>query len=1110
MGSRYLRFALWALVVILVATPAATLTSAGAASPNYTLSGYVNEPGGNAMPKAGVTVELISPSTGQTLTTLTQAGGLFAFSGSALSPGWWGLWVPPQAHLQLGGGTQWDVLPNGSSPQYHSLSAANLTSTLPELETTATLLQLTGTVQGNVTFSNGAPASGASVDLLAPTFPGFDLNNTTTNSSGGFSLRVPTGSWILQTTYSGTTTQYNTTAVTVGSRPLSVSPVIQSYVAYGNIYQRGTGARASYGGNVTLYDPATRTILSGTALPGSYSIGTYPAGFTGPAAENFVVLVSPSGYGTVGYTAQVSAASPTVARNVYVTPQAPPAVYNTTLVFAPTFGKVSVTTQATLGNDSVFPSLANASVGQLWTQLGLDFNSGHLYFDGTSPAQVAAFESWLSSRGPFFAAGQDSLNVNGTTFGQPTNDTFTAPVVPTAVLNYTSASGLTMAWSQSYNGTGTVFGGGTGQTYTIAFSFRHPTGSQAINYTLDLPSGYTLSANTLKPSNAVLVPEGPDRTWTNFTLVAKPVPAGQPTWSQANFTVVKYTGITAIVNISTSSFDFSTANVLNSTRANYTVVVGAGQNTTFSALNTTYPGGTNGTLFRWDFGGVTETTTGPVAWHTYGAAGKYAGSVNVTSSGGTTSRTGFTVWVGASAPVAVITSNASAAEKASSGGVPYLIVNSSTTLYFNVTGSTSPLASNLTASGVLADAVWSISAHAYNVTANYSAGAGARVNSNLTETFLDNGVYYRNATIGGQTVVFDGWLYNVTLRVWDGQGHSTSTTLPVVVRDHVKPVPVITLTNSAGTNISASGLVESANHTAYVGFNGQYSSDPGNGSIVRYNWSITNSANSSFRIPRSPQVQKWSYYLPPQAQPYTVNLTVFDLAGNHAYVTKTLTVSINVSTRPVLSVANLTAPSSMTDGSGYTIWGNVTNTVGKNSTAVDVTVTFYLLNSGGTGSRQSVGSSSQVQFYSYTNGVLNSTVLATGVLPKLAWNQTVRAEIHWTPGVAAGSYSLYLNATATNEFPANYGPNLASVPVSIAASPYANLLEYAVIAVVAAAAILVVVFMLRRQRHRPATGRSSGSSSKGGSDRAGKAGSSSGSSSKGSSGSSSDDDADDE
>ncbi|MGI0150868.1 MAG: carboxypeptidase-like regulatory domain-containing protein, partial [Thermoplasmata archaeon] len=616
MDSRYLRFALWAFVVVLVAVPASSLAGVQATTPNYTLSGYVNEPGGFAMPKAGVTVDLISSTSHQTLTALTQSGGLFSFSGGALTPGWWGLWVPPQTGLQLGGSTQWAVIPNGSAPQYYWLSSANLTSLLPELTTTATLLQLTGNITGTATFADGSPAAEATVAVHAPTLAGFELNNTTTNATGGFSFRVPPGTWILQTTYYGTTTQYNTTMVTVGSHPLLVNPIIEDYAAYGNIFERGTIARASYDGNVSVYDPATGTILSEPTLPGSYSIGTYPAGFTGPGAENLVVLVNPSGYETVGYIDSVSPTSPTDARNVYVIPQAPPADYNTTLVFSPTFGKLSVTTVAKLGNDSVFPDLANASVGQLWAQLGLDFNDGQLSFNGADPAEVAAVQDWLARSGPFFAAGQSGLNVNGTTYGQPDNDTFVAPAVPATTLDYTSSAGMAMSWNQSYNETDVVQGGGNSHAYTIAFTFRHPTGPQAINYTIDLPKGYTLAADTLKPANAVLVPEGANRTWTNFTMVAQQVPAGQPSWGQANFTVVKYAGINAIVNVTTSSFDFSALNVLNKTRSNYTAVVGTGQNTTFSALNSTYPDGTNGTLFRWNFGGVTETTTGPVAWHT--------------------------------------------------------------------------------------------------------------------------------------------------------------------------------------------------------------------------------------------------------------------------------------------------------------------------------------------------------------------------------------------------------------------------------------------------------------------------------------------------------------
>ncbi|MGI0053771.1 MAG: hypothetical protein ACRECR_05910, partial [Thermoplasmata archaeon] len=152
-------------------------------------------------------------------------------------------------------------------------------------------------------------------------------------------------------------------------------------------------------------------------------------------------------------------------------------------------------------------------------------------------------------------------------------------------------------------------------------------------------------------------------------------------------------------------------------------------------------------------------------------------------------------------------------------------------------------------------------------------------------------------------------------------------------------------------------------------------------------------------------------------------------------------------------------------------------------------------------------------FYNYVDGVVNTTPLATGTLPNLAWNTTVRAQIRWTPGVAAGSYSLYLNATATNEFPANYGPNVASVPVSIAANPYANLLEYVVIAVVAVAAVLLVIFLLLRQRRRPASGGrgSSGGSKGSGSDKySGKGGTSTKGSSTAPKSSAADDDDDDD
>ncbi|HEV2315997.1 MAG TPA: hypothetical protein VGV89_00255 [Thermoplasmata archaeon] len=1088
MESPTLRYALWALVAVLLASPLATIATAQAATPTYTLSGYVDQPNLISPMAAGVTVELISGSTHQTLTTTTGAGGFFQFTTSstsgALVPGWWGLWVPAQAHLHLGGDTEWSVVPTLPGPQYQFLSASNLTSKTFQVTTSAALFQLTGTVAGTVS-QGGSPVAGAALDILDPYVPGFDLNNTTSNATGAFSFRAPAGTWILQTTEYGPQTTYNTTQVVVGLGKTTVNPNIQTYLAQGYIYRAGSSARVAGGGNVTLYDTATGAIMSEPTVPGFYSIGTYPAGFTGPGTETFRVIVNPDGYGTTSYLASVSPSSRTVVRNVFAPAEAPPAQYSTDLTFSPTFGKLSVVSHAYLGNDSVFQDLANATVGQLWAQLGLDFNGGSLSFDGTNAGEVSAFTNWVNSSGPFFGAGESALQVNGTTFGQPTNYTFTAPNIPSRLLSLGDSTPIWMNWTQNYNETSSVIGGGSGQVYNVAFNFQHPNGPEAINYTIHLPTGYTLAANTPKPSNALILPAGPGRTYTSFTLSAKDVPAGTPLMGSANFTVVKYSGFTAIVNVSVNNFAFSKLNVLNSTRSNYTAVVGVGQNTTFSAENSTYPDGTNGTLFHWDFGGYVQTTDQDVAYHTYGAAGDYKGNVVVTSSGGNTSQANFTILVGSSAPTAAITDNASANQTKSSGGVTYLLVNWSTVLHFNVTASSSPLAGNLTGKGVLSDAIWSAKATKYNYTGNYTANG--QVNSNFTVSFLGAGLYFHNVTIGGARVAFYGWWYNISLTVWDGQGHKASATLPVLVNDVEKPVPVVTLRNSASQNISSSGIVEASNHTAEVIFDGQYSTDPHNGSVVRYDWNVSNTAASSgFPLYHNTTSTKWTYWLPPQTKAYTVNLTVFDRAGNHQYSTTSLTVSVNASTRPVLSVGNLSAPSTMTDGSSYTIWGNITNTVGKNSTASGVTVAFYLLNPGGTGSRDYIVASSAVKFYSYSStGVVGTTPLATGTLSTLGYNVTVRAEITWSPS-KTGSYILYMNASATNQF-GSPGPNVASQPVTLNANPVSTYILYGIIAAVVIGLIVAVIFYSRWRRAKPPAGKGgSSSTSKSGLERGGK------------------------
>jgi hypothetical protein len=243
---------------------------------------------------------------------------------------------------------------------------------------------------------------------------------------------------------------------------------------------------------------------------------------------------------------------------------------------------------------------------------------------------------------------------------------------------------------------------------------------------------------------------------------------------------------------------------------------------------------------------------------------------------------------------------------------------------------------------------------------------------------------------------------------------------------------------------------------------------------------LTNPGNSSVHLganyttvkPNGSIPGKW---LSAQVKPYNVNLTVWDLNGNHAYTNQSLTVSANITFRPLMAADNLTAPATLTAGTSYTIWVNVTVGGGPQAVANNVTVTFYTLSPSGAGSRSVVGGSpGSVQFYQYTGGVVNATPFATGVIPTLAHNKTVRAEISWNPG-STGNFDLYANVSATNEYAGDYlnGPQTVLVPVTVNPNPTTQLLIDVGIAAAAIAAILVIVFLLRRRSRKTTSPKSS-------------------------------------
>ncbi|MGA8603847.1 MAG: PKD domain-containing protein [Thermoplasmata archaeon] len=1091
---QWYRAALWALVLVtLVTSSLVAIAGAQAGSPaNYTLTGYVEQPGGSPV-KAGAQVDLVSRATGQVFsTTITGAGGQFTFTtastGGALTPGYWGVWVPPQGNVSIPSCNptrpyQCAILPQSQNPVFAFENATALTtSNYPVVLTGVSVLPYTGKITGTVS-SGATPEPGAQVSLLDPSYNGLVLVNNTTAASGAFSLSVPLSvapfsNWVLRTTLPGPTVLYNFTQAVVPTRtPVVINPDIQNYLVSGYVNLRSNpSAHVPTAGNVTLFDPSNGYLYtSGTPVGGFYSAGTYPLNFVS-GSQTFDVALSSIGYGTVWYPLSVSSPTP-VQQNVLVSPLASNQLgsYQTTLNFsginvASGSGNLAVKTVATLGNDTVVPNLPNATVGQLWAQLGLDFDNSI----ALSTASLPTVASWVNSTGPFFPAVQAQTSVNGTGFRGPAAPETLASWSSTCSgsCGLSTGGSLTYQWSESYGLNGTV--PTNSSTYRIAFGFAHPVSSSDVyNYTLVLPTGYVLAAGTQAPSGTRLAPAGPGGTWTSFTLQSLPSSA---LVGSASFSIVKYSALTAIVNASVSNFAFSNQNVLNSTNGNYTVEVGLGQNVTFSALNSLYPSGTNGTSFAWTFGdGGSSSSGSATANHTYSTASGSTplnGQLTVTSSGGLVDSTTFHVWVAEGPVVAVITANSTAAQNKTAGSTPYVFINWGTTLNFNANQSTAQVSPTATVQAVRSVASFAlVSSHGFKQTANFSVGQNANFGAPFTVTFLGAGSYLSSGTVGGTAVPFLGWQYNLTLTVWSGTGQTAKTTLVILVNDTQKPVSAFLILNSAGAAIKNGGVVAGTNLSANVLLNGANATDPHNGSIVKYYWLVTNSGNSQVHLGYNvttvkPYPAPW---LTASTTSYTVNLTVWDRNGNSAYTKQQLSVSQNTTTTPIVEANNITGPTSLTDGSSATFWVNITIGGGSKSVADDVSVAWYLQSPSGSSKQIPIaGAPASVKWYNYISpGNVNSTSFASGTLATLAFNATVRAVITWTP-VLTGNYILYANVSASNTFAGNYKslPNVQQLSISISPNPTTQLLEYVAIGVAVVVVLFLIVLWYRRRSRR--------------------------------------------
>ncbi|MDE1820708.1 MAG: hypothetical protein KGI98_07650 [Euryarchaeota archaeon] len=1116
----------WALAATLVVLFVSMLAPASTAAPTSTntLAIVVHLAGGSYAPK-GVNVTLAAGSSGQTCTQTTQAGGMAVFfSGQAdatgkvcwLNPGWYTAAVPPQDDRSSGGSVTLTILPGalGVSTDTFYASQSLLNSGGPLYLGGVTSLANTYTLSGSINVTGETNDNTTAVQVLDPSFPGLVFAQGSFIASYSFTRDLPAGTWTLyaSSTLANGTTVTNYTQVTVPVARNTWNITLAPYLVQGYLFPTDHYLFTNQT-NLTLYDTATGAryqFVNPASAGGSnfFQFGSYNsvvAPWTG--STRFLLLVAPQGKST---SWQYFTASPTgKGQNlqVHVTPlgAAPPTVESTAIAFNQSFGAAWVNSTQKLSNDSVIPQLPNAALGDLYAQVGVDYASGNI--NGTLSAW-RSFESWLNLSGPIYPAQQSYLTVNGTDFsesgtfthaysGIPTDRTFNSTQVFWHYTNesYSLASAVTQKTS----------------THTLTMDFRYPTASQSLSYTVQLPKDWVLQAGTSVPAGTSLTAAGPGGTWSAFTLTSQYSPTLGATNGSATFNLVKVRNVTAVVNVNSPNFAFANkTNILSPTHNNYTVVVGLGQNVSFSAAGSIFPSGFNATSYLWNFGdGSSKPTyrTNTTAYHTYAcptgiagcaALGRLNASVLLTANGGQRSWQNFTVLVDNAPPSPHISSNDTRGLVRLSSNDSMLRVNWSQSLRVNATYSNDSILSNGTKAtltsaqdwrlpmGKISDAIWNISAGPTYYTTNFSIGKqAASVYGNVTYQFNGAGTWNTTRVIDGNTYTVNGWLYKVVLKEYDAAGNAAYSTLYVIVNDTEKPRVVANVQggsffspqNMEGKNVT-SGTALSSGYCP-ISLVDKWTNDPHNGTVKNESWRIENTGWYSFNPvwfhPANGAAVATSVQVPQTASTvksaaYNITLFVNDSAGNEANMTYAFTCQLNQTTTPILQLLNLTiqgGPSTLTEGQKYTLYVNVTNVGGTRSVANGTVVEFYYETLSGTG-HTNLGTGT---LYGFSGGVVNSNASNTN---NLFYNVSFRAKIDWTVpgggitgGLSAGQYNLCGNGTATNEPGKIYQSksNIACKQVTINQSP----LQQYFVAIVASVAVVVVLalvyFIYRRRTH---------------------------------------------
>lgn len=762
--------------------------------------------------------------------------------------------------------------------------------------------------------------------------------------------------------------------------------------------------------HVALYDSTNGRVVSSTVPSGpEFSIGAYPG--------TFYLIARIDGYKTVTLPMVTVVDTDVSVSDQFFEVSEEERIYTNITFPTDDWNVIDVETKWLANSESYFQGLDYSELHNARMQIDVALGNGDGFLDGTT--EIPAFEAWLASKGPRYVVTDDFFLVDEDDFVSNHSSLQVSTTLSASTVD--SPNPFSITTTARYNTSGIE---AELDEYELVEFVQYDTdvfGETEKNYT------YSIALPTQNGQRYELVENetvaGVEVRGFLTVRIDPPQGSGGPV--AVDMTVHRSLNGTARIEVIDP---LDRIFFLNTTLDNYTAVVPANLNITFSAESSTDPNSPTEKIspyanFTWIFdmsNPVQTTRYGIDPVYNYTVGREYGVSLTISESGldpgGNISQNEATIIVDHADPVAQISINVTALDIGVENANDMTInVNESMAIKFD-----SEMSSDLrfgSEEGDILDWKWDLE----------SDGTWDEFVKSFTHSYDQPGEYVINLTVA------------------DEVGHwSPNATVTFIVADITPPearvmilnetfVPTTTATENKTFYFNASDSGDNYDELEDLSF----AWDFGDGTVIPAQVGNLNVTHVFTRI-----------------DTFNVTLNVTDTAGNTGNTTLTVMVSPDGEARPdlrVLSETFYSEPESVEEGQRIKLYVNLTNKLNK-ATAQAVQVHFYLVD----GDKEKEIGAGTLRFYNESGLIPGPLTLEAG--------EEVQAEIRWTPEVV-GKLTIRVKVSDAMEHSTQIGAeNQMTDFVTVSQAPWKTYLVYIVLIIVII--LVIVIIYLRRKWQR--------------------------------------------